>query len=357
MNKHIAFASIFCLITVVALAATDSHLEQRLKDLTRAPVDYAIAGKWFKIADEIENDSQRQEALMAAGAALIYSKKGDIYQSRMRQMLDNASAFENEFMVECPNCRDGESKRQCATCKGTGKCQYANCNGGRHAVPQFNGGVKYEMCRECKGSGRCQKCNGTGSVQGKCARCGGRGKSMDTELLLASYKKHADAAARWEQIERERREKERLEAEEKARIEEERRKSELEREEMRARGLVEIQGKWMTPGSKPNMQFTVIQKLLVEGVTGIYREPFDRGEYGGMLTVAPDNSAGCVIVNCDEYHYTYEKGQNFVIDLYRCGNYTYTMKNGRQNTVPLYATECEVALEELKSKKYSECLR
>ena len=73
MYKHVAIAFISCLGAAVALAASDSHLEQRLKELSRSPVDYAVAGKWFKIADEIENDEQRQEALMAAGATLIHA--------------------------------------------------------------------------------------------------------------------------------------------------------------------------------------------------------------------------------------------------------------------------------------------
>ena len=179
-----------------------SQLERQLKELSRTPVDYEVAGKWFKIADEIENDGRRQQALMAAGAALIYSKKGDVYQNHLRQMLDNAVAFENEFMVACSDCKgSNQSKRSCASCKGTGRCHYANCQGGRHRVHQINGDT-YEKCRECKGSGRCQKCNGKGYLFEKCPRCGGKGKTMDRDLLLAAYKKHAGIAANQKNFER-----------------------------------------------------------------------------------------------------------------------------------------------------------
>ena len=302
MKQRIMIASAIILGAAVAFAETPAptQLEQQLKELSRAPVDYALAGKWFKLAKEIPDDSQRQEALKAAATALIYSQKGDVYQKNVRTQIDDAATFEEEFLQECPDCRGGgESRRPCPVCKGTGRCQYANCQGGRHRVHQINGD-KYEACRECKGSGQCQKCNGNGNIKGKCARCGGKGKSMDKDLVLASYKNHADAATRWEQIERERKERERREAEEKARIEAEHLKEEELAKKMRARGLEMIGGKWMTPGSKCGLTFTVVQKLLVEGVTMV-REPYEFNERGGVLTLDIAGNIGSILVTSDEY--------------------------------------------------------
>ena len=221
MNKTIRIAFCFILGVAVAFAETLSpgQLEQQLKELSRAPVDYAAAGKWFNLAKALSSDGQRQEALMAAAAALIYVGKGDVYQKNIKTQIDDVSTFEGQFLGDCPDCRGGgESERPCPACKGSGRCQYANCQGGRHRIHQINGD-KNEPCRECKGSGQCQKCKGRGNLEEKCARCGGRGKSMDKELVLAAYKAHAGNALRFAQEERERKEREQRDAEEKERIE------------------------------------------------------------------------------------------------------------------------------------------
>ena len=99
MNQRIIIASAIILGAAVAFAETpaSTQLEQQLKELSRAPVDYAVAGKWFKIAKDIANDGQRQEALKAAAAALIYSQKGDVYQKNVRTQIDDAATFEEEF--------------------------------------------------------------------------------------------------------------------------------------------------------------------------------------------------------------------------------------------------------------------
>ncbi len=234
MNQRIMIASVIILGAAIAFAETP-QLEQQLKELSRAPVDYALAGKWFKLAKEIPDDGQRQEALMATAAALLYSQKADVYQKSVRTQINDAAAFEDEFLQECPLCQgEGESRRQCPVCKGTGRCPYANCQDGMHRIHQINGD-RYEPCRECKGSGQCQKCKGEGTLDGKCVRCGGRGKSMDKELVIAAYKRHANNATQLAQEERERKERARREAEEKKRIEEERLARERERKERERR--------------------------------------------------------------------------------------------------------------------------
>ena len=111
----------------------------------------------------------------------------------------------------------------------------------------------------------------------------------------------------------------------------------------------------MTPGSRPNLTFTVLQKLLVEGVTMV-REPYEFNERGGILTLDIAGNIDCILVTSDEYHDFNEK-QTYKRDLYRCGWYSYTTVDGKENTVRLYATDCETALEELESRKYSQELR
>ncbi len=287
MNKHIMIASAIILGAAVAFAETP-QLEQQLKELSRAPVDYAVAGKWFKIAKDIANDGQRQEALKAAAAALIFVHKGDVYQKNVRTQIEDAATFEEEFLQECPDCHGGgESERPCPVCKGTGRCQYANCQDGTHRIHQINGD-RYEPCRECKGSGQCQKCKGEGNVKGKCVRCGGRGKSMDKELVRTAYRKHAEAVARFVQEEREQRERERKEAEEKARKEqereererrqaEERAEREREREERRRENENVVQGEGGAATKKIKPQTNARNYSVEDSRTDAFPVPFSTG--------------------------------------------------------------------------------
>ena len=225
MNKGIivtAFAALMVATASFDAAAQDAALEAQLRELAKSPPDVATAGKWFKLKDSVTDNGLRQEILKASAAALILSKKSDVYQARVRPLLDDAEGFEESFLAPCSECGgDGTSSKACPVCKGSGDCQYMNCQGGRHRIQQINGD-KYENCRECKGSGQCQKCKGNGKLKGKCARCGGKGKSMDKALVFDAYKKHADAATRLAKEEHERKEHERRETEEKERIESER---------------------------------------------------------------------------------------------------------------------------------------
>ena len=58
----------------------------------------------------------------------------------------------------------------------------------------------WETCHKCKGSGECQQCGGSGKERVECQQCGGRGRSVNMTRVLASYKKHADRAARWKLV-------------------------------------------------------------------------------------------------------------------------------------------------------------
>ena len=198
MNKGIivtAFAALMVATASFDAAAQDAALEAQLRELAKSPPDVATAGKWFKLKDSVTDNGLRQEILKASAAALILSKKSDVYQARVRPLLDDATGFEESFLAPCSECGgDGTSSKTCTVCKGSGRCHYANCQGGRHRVQQINGD-KYENCRECKGSGQCQKCKGKGNLDGKCPRCGGRGRSFKAELAQKAYHDHANAAS------------------------------------------------------------------------------------------------------------------------------------------------------------------
>ncbi len=315
-------------------AETPPQLERQLTELSQAPVDYEVAGKWFKLAKDIADNGRRQEAFMAAAAALIYAHKSEVYQKNVRTQIDNAATFEEEFMRECPDCRGGgKSRHPCPACKGSGTCRYANCQGGKHLVYQITGN-RYETCRDCKGSGKCQKCKGGGHQERKCTRCGGKGKRIDGELVLAAYEKHVDHAIRWEQVERERKERERKEAEEriaKEREREDRRRKEEELAKiMRAQGLVDIGGKWMTPGSSRNVAYKVFQ---------IY-EP-------GHALCHDGDTIFCLLYSAEDNR-TLAEGDVMRNDLYRCGTFSYVTVQNARSTVRQYAIDLSVAQKEIK---------
>lgn len=345
MNKGVIVAAFAALMVATAsfdAAAQDAALEAQLKELAKSPPDIATAGKWFKLKDSVTDNGRRQEILKAAAAALILSKKGDAYQTRVRPLLDDAAGFEESFLAPCSECGgDGTSSKACPACKGSGKCQFGNCQGGRRRVQQITGD-KYVTCSECKGSGRCQKCGGKGKLNGKCIRCGGKGKSMDRTMLSSAYRKHTDTAARWEEVQRERIERERQEAEAKARAEaervaqeqkreERRREREEYQEEMRALGLKKIGGKWMTPGSVRNVAYKIFQ--IYEPGHALCRDKY--GTVFCLLYSAEDNRAvaeGDVLKN----------------DLYRCGTYSYITVQDAPSTVRQFAIDLPVALKEIE---------
>ena len=122
-------------------------------------------------------------------------------------------------------------------------------------------------------------------------------------------------------------------------------------EYQRSRGLVLVDGEWMTPGSRRNISLSVLQKLLNKGITTM-RAPME-GEHGGLLCVDSSGVVGCIIVSEDEWHNAVED-RTYRFDIYRCGIYSYTTTQGKKNTIPLFATDLDAALEELDSGEHSE---
>ncbi len=281
MNKGFIVAAFATLMVTTAsfdAVAQDAALEAQLKELAKSPPDIATAGKWFKLKDSVTDNGLRQEILKASAAALILSKKSDVYQARVRPLLDDAEGFEESFLAPCSECGgDGTASKVCPVCKGSGDCQYMNCQGGRHRIHQINGD-RYENCRECKGSGQCQKCKGKGNLDGKCPRCGGKGKSMDRNMLSSAYKKHTDTAARWEQVKRERIERERQEAEVKARAKAERVAQEQKREERRRERDVDARRRKVTHETEtPRRHFPSKDWSTTDSRNGAFPIPFSSG--------------------------------------------------------------------------------
>lgn len=180
----------------IVISEKDKKLKDRVVELSRLPPDFSSAGKWFLLAKEIESDELRQLALKASGAALVYAKKQNIYNLKVKPLIKNASEFEKSFYVTCPSCEGKRTiDKKCTACGGNGVCRYSNCNNGKHLVHDF-GGNHYEDCRDCKGSGECQKCGATGMLKTKCLRCNGKGISFDLDMVDEVYHKWLEAISR-----------------------------------------------------------------------------------------------------------------------------------------------------------------
>lgn len=199
------------------------------------------------------------------------------------------------------------------------------------------------------------------------APCSGTGKRISRERSLEAFESHRakvrEGAFAIIQKEKglvlrdgdwvspaEAAERDRLAQEEQRLAEEEEKREEKFAEYQRSRGLVLVDDKWMTQGSRRDIVLTVLQKLQVEGIT-MRRDPMS-GEHGGLLCLDATDDVGCIIVSNREWHNA-EEGSTYRFDLYRCGLYSYTTKSGERNTVRLYATDLDTALQEIKDRRFS----
>ena len=173
---------------VSRLSQKDQKLKGRVEELLRLPPSPSSAGKWFKLAKELESKELQQAAFKAAGAALVCSKRRDIYNSKVRPLIKDVSSFEELILVECPAC-NGEKTiaKRCSSCAGSGVCKFAKCRDGKRLLLRMTGN-EYVDCSACKGTGRCQKCNGEGTVSSRCGSCYGKGMSLGPESAAEAYR-------------------------------------------------------------------------------------------------------------------------------------------------------------------------
>lgn len=198
-NKPSLAAMAFCAIAVCASGQTmtNAQIGQKIRQLSNASVDYQVAGQWFKLSQMVENVNLKQEILQAAGAALLYAGKGDIYSKSVRSLINDVTDFESSMEDECRECGGaGETDGTCKKCNGLGSCPYGSCRGGMVVVRGVGSlPSRTERCRECKGTGQCQQCRGRGEIHGKCRTCNGRGKVRSKNAILQVYRDHALAAS------------------------------------------------------------------------------------------------------------------------------------------------------------------
>ncbi len=226
---------LLCLtMLLVSVVADANEVDQQLKELSRLPASYETAAKWFKLSKRIEDDGLRQEVLKAAGAAVLYAKRDEVYTKRIREFIQDVDSFERECFEPCTACGGtGKQDKPCPKCKGDRKCKMPYCRKGMVVVKRMSS-TTLVKCDQCNGTGRCQNCSGNGSVHVRCTHCGGAKKKVNMGSLPAVYRNHADSAARWNQGE-EREKRDRKNAEEQAKVMAERRERERKEAEERAK--------------------------------------------------------------------------------------------------------------------------
>ena len=321
-----------------------------LRAYAKADPGVKNASALYSAAMATNNVEIRQKFLKCSAACLIAVGKLDVYAANIRGKLQDAERFENGVKEVCASCSGaGTKKRKCLECGGSGRCHTCNGSGGLVSAG-FNRANGWRPCGKCGGKGKCSKCGGQGAVDGKCLSCVGERKlfsqaiaarvfresckeladAIDPVILARKEKERKEAEER-AKVEAARKEKERKEAEE--RREQARKKREQEEKVAKALGLVDVGGKWMTPGSLRMVRFVVFQ---------IYKP-------GHALCKVAGGRVFCLIYSAKD-NKALAEGDVFVNDLYRCGTFSYTTVQNAPSTVAQYAIDLPVALEELKKQ-------
>ena len=88
-----------------------------------------------------------------------------------------------QFDADCPKCSGvGSASATCARCSGRQVCP--GCNGQKKLETIAK---RIETCLFCRGTGQCATCNGSGQQTIKCQPCYGRGRVVSKELIKNAY--------------------------------------------------------------------------------------------------------------------------------------------------------------------------
>lgn len=213
-----------------------------LRAFAKADPDAKSASAIYSVAMATNNVDQQQKYLKCAAACLIACDKRDVYAKNVKGKLQNAEGFEQGLKDSCGKCSGaGKKDRSCDTCNGNGRC--SSCKGSGQTVSMgFNRPNEWKTCGKCRGDKKCGKCGGRGSINEKCMTCAGTGrlfnKAIAERVFRESCKELADAI---DPVILARKEKERKEAEERAKAEVARKEKERKEAEARAKDMPQKQ--------------------------------------------------------------------------------------------------------------------
>ena len=273
-----------------------SFSESELRTIANAIPNIRYGGKLYSVAMATNNVDWQRKYLKAAAACLIACGNNDIYEKHIKGKLLNAEEFESSLRKRCEQCSGtGTKKRRCNYCNGNGRCPRCKSGSGGFGSSRIGTGDfrRNTTCSKCNNNGRCPKCDGDGSKREKCMPCDGTGKMFSKTDAARIF--HDSCSAIADDIKDAELEPERRRKREKLRIEREKLRAKME-----ALGLVDVDGKWMTPGSVRSVRYIVYQ--IYEPGHALCKD--GTGRVFCLLYSADDN------LNCSE-------GDVFVNDLYR----------------------------------------
>lgn len=190
-----------------------SITESELRTMAKAKPNAKDAGTLYQVGMATNNVERKQEFFKASAACLLACGKDDTYRKHIRSKLTDAKAFEDSLKDKCKQCGGaGRKDRKCYVCSGNGRC--STCKGSGQTVSvEFDRPNGTKPCHKCRGSGECNKCGGAGSTQEKCGSCAGTGtvfresvaERVFRDTCIAIADRHAaEARAKAEEAERER---------------------------------------------------------------------------------------------------------------------------------------------------------
>ncbi len=336
----------------------DESLMKDVLRFTSGEIDYKKAGELFKLADIVREKPLQQLILKASAIALVYSGKASVYESKLRERIENHEDFEKEYTLPCTTCNGtGKAEAKCLDCHGSGRCKASNCHNGRVVVRQITGD-RIGKCGSCNGTGQCNRCHGEGVLKTRCQRCNGKGAAPSREAMEKMFDSFLTEASTYFKRQRE-------QAEEAEKREEERQREAAFEEEQRAKGLVKYDGEWMTPAEKERRarDAKFAQLIVTKSRT---RQTFK------ILQVLEEGRALCVSIRFDRYgnriltdeifcllytasiNKTVVDGEIFTNDLYWSGTYSYTTVQGAPKKVSLFAIELADAIREARRQGYDD---
>ena len=143
-----------------------------------------------------QKHTERMIAIGIIGARIYKLEKEFTYFAKYLQKNYPESAYLETVHVknlsdECQTCAgEGVAKKQCLKCKGSGACTNRSCSDGQvSGYDRVDGRfvVVQRQCIICKGSAKCQTCEGGGEALGTCTKCYKKGYVYSTAKALETY--------------------------------------------------------------------------------------------------------------------------------------------------------------------------
>ena len=224
-------ATIVLLLATTPLVAQDTNGVAALKaiqvscaKIKNAPSNVAFINELGSYSKVVSNREVRAKVTASYALGMLATRQNDAASKSIQYLRTTfpdspcLALFEtSRYQIDCPKCGgNGKIEAPCTRCNGKGRCP--GCNG-RGSIERI--GNRGEQCSFCGGSGRCKACGGSGHETAKCTQCYGSRRIVSGDLIARTFLMTVDETRDLAFV-----------------------------EEQRANGLIEYDGRWMTPKDK-----------------------------------------------------------------------------------------------------------